>query len=127
MEKLKRLVTAGEPGTYDKGCESAKVGVCFPTSLQQGHESDVPGDTFEAYVPQVQVKGFSFPLITCDIRGIHQRFIGWKDEDGDHAEHVLFDDLPKVVTGNNKKPIFSIIKHWDPPPYGSEGYAQTRI
>lgn len=89
--------------------------------------SDVPGDTFEAYVPQVQVKGFSFPLITCDIRGIHQRFIGWKDEDGDHAEHVLFDDLPKVVTGNNKKPIFSIIKHWDPPPYGSEGYAQTRI
>ena len=38
MEKLKRLVTAGEPGTYEKGCESAKVGVCFPTSLQQGHD-----------------------------------------------------------------------------------------
>ena len=63
MEKLKRLVTAGEPGTYDKGCESAKVGVCFPTSLQQGHDVQ-QSPPFEKRVEEV-VLGWQETELDC--------------------------------------------------------------
>ena len=76
--------------------------------------SDIPGSVFSAYVPQIKVKGFRYPLIACDIRKFDKRFIGWLDEDGDPSEHVLFDDLAREVT-DEKKPIFSIMKHWAPP------------
>jgi len=75
--------------------------------------SDIPGSVFSAYVPQVTVKGFRFPLIACDVQGLGQRFIGFLDEDGDVSEHVLFGDVEH--TEDESKPIFSIVKHWDPP------------
>ena len=96
--------------------QSIFTGTYEPSGAIDGADfSDVPGEIFEAYVPQLKVKGFNFPLIACDISSIDPKFIGWKDEDGDHSEHVLFTDLPPEVTGNKDKPIFSIMKHWKPP------------
>ena len=97
--------------------QSIFTGTYEPSGAIDGTDfSDVPGEIFEAYVPQVKAKGFNFPLIACDISSIDEKFIGWKDEDGDHSEHVLFTDLPPEITGNKEKPIFSVMKHWAPPP-----------
>lgn len=106
--------------------QSIFTGTYEPSGEIDGTDfSDVPGEIFEAYVPQLKVKGFNFPLIACDISNIDPRFIGWKDEDGDHDEHVLFNDLPPEVTGNKAKPIFSIMKHWKAPPSAQSGFAQS--
>ena len=93
--------------------KSIFVGTYEPSGVLYGTDfSDVPGEVFEAYVPQIQAKGFLYPIIACDITGLDSKFVGWRDEDGDHSEHVLFTDLPAEATTKKNAPIFSIMKHY---------------
>mmetsp|Transcript_4202 Transcript_4202/g.11628 ORF Transcript_4202/g.11628 Transcript_4202/m.11628 type:complete len:306 (-) Transcript_4202:263-1180(-) len=84
--------------------------------------SDVPGDIFPAYVPQVEAKRFAHPLVACDVHDLPKRFIGWRDprdDDADYAEHNLIFEVPEKAR-NGENMAFSVIKHWPPPPQSEE-------
>jgi len=78
------------------------------------------------YIPSIQVRGFQYPLLTCDVSGLkHTGLIGWKDPGVPYSEHNIIYDLPKadetLVTCEEEKSesaegdctkLFSIVKEW---------------
>eukprot|EP00978_Attheya_sp_CCMP212_P000391 scaffold788_cov56-Attheya_sp.AAC.4 len=85
-----------------------------------------------AYIPQVKLAGYAFPLIACDVSGIKEGLIGWKDQHNSYDFYNLMLDVPalaKVKTRDafgddddkyEELPIFSTIKDYDPPEYFDE-------
>lgn len=67
-----------------------------------------------AYIPQVRVKGFSFPMLACDISAIDENLIGWRDELGGYDVHNLIHDVYAITRSKPLHPIFSIVKQFDP-------------
>ena len=66
------------------------------------------------YIPQVKERGFSHPLLACDLTGIDEDLIGWKDHFHGFERHNLVNDVRDILEGQvPSQPIFSIVKHWD--------------
>ena len=66
------------------------------------------------YIPQAKVKGFLFPLVACDITGINEDLMGWKDKHHGYTPHSLVNDVHTITGSKILHPIFSIVKQWDP-------------
>lgn len=90
------------------------------------------------YVPQVEVVGYPFPLLLCDVDNIDQELIGWSTPHGSYDQDNVIFDIPHVAALKNKvrrldanddfvsdhfdddvvkvddSPIFSIVKDWNP-------------
>jgi hypothetical protein len=47
-----------------------------------------------AYVPQIKLPSFPFPLLACDIDAIYQELIGWNDEAKSYDHYNLIFDVP---------------------------------
>lgn len=87
--------------------------------MDQGIDFSCAKDREElhAYIPQVRVPGFVFPLLACDIssNGIDEDLIGWKDKDHGYAPHCLVDDVERITKSQMLHAIFSIVQQWKPP------------
>jgi len=117
-------------------------GVYEPSGYNQHKDfsSGIGLETF-GYIPQLEVPGFHFPLLACNIDDIDVKLIGWKDPNcGDENEgdehrnydsHNLIFDVPHAETlhrsrheatqvksiphgGKKGRPIFSIVKQYPP-------------
>lgn len=112
---FKSEVTAGIAGYFVPTYEPS--GEIYGTDF-----SDVPGEIFPAYVPQVKTKGFAHPLVACHVQDVPKRFIGWRDprdDNADYVEHNLIYEVPESVR-NGENMVFSVIRHWPPPPAEKE-------
>ena len=67
------------------------------------------------YVPQIQMRGsgFLFPLLACDIEGIDENLIGWRDSQSGYEPHNLSRDVEAIIKSRKlRRPIFSIVRQW---------------
>lgn len=69
-------------------------------------------EEIHGYIPQVKVDGFVFPLLACDLEGIDEDFVSWKDTVNGYERHSLVSDARKITLGKTAHPIFSIIKQF---------------
>lgn len=110
-----------------------------PKGLNQ-HKDFSSGIGFESFgfIPQLDIPGFHFPLLVCNIDNIDVRLIGWKDPNiqkgGDphrnYDDHNLMFDVPHETLHRSRnvaadesttssivgktRPIFSVVKHYPP-------------
>lgn len=75
------------------------------------------------YVPQMQVPGYLFPFVLCDVDSIDKQLIGWSAYDDSFDSYNLIFDVPKVCEDMAKKRegedgekhyLFSTVKSWTP-------------
>jgi hypothetical protein len=68
------------------------------------------------YIPQARVPGFLFPLIACDLAGVDEELIGWKDnKHRGYSHHSLVKDVQAITGRTTFHPgCFSIVKQWNP-------------
>ena len=69
-----------------------------------------------AYIPQVPSDVFSYPLFVCNMEGIGEEVIDWRDPRRPHAFYDLTKDAEKILEGIDvgDRVIFSQMKHWPP-------------
>lgn len=76
------------------------------SSVKRRHE-------VHGYIPQVTEKGFVHPLLACDISKVDHDLIGWRDNIHGFEPHNLFNDVRKILGGEDPPPYaFSIVKDW---------------
>lgn len=78
------------------------------------------------YIPQAKVKGFTFPFLVCDISGIDEDLVGWKDKHQGYIPHSLFHDAQRITESKILHPIFSIVKEWKPRPENRQQQQQQQ-
>lgn len=66
------------------------------------------------YIPQTRVKGFGYPFLSCDIRGVDEDLVGWKDQFRGFGPHSLIDDVHAITGSSMLNPVFSVVKQWGP-------------
>lgn len=71
-------------------------------------------DTTSAYVPQMSLPDFNFPLLAVNIDNIPSRFVGWEGQPGDHEFFTLLRNLPKGVSKDNTN-VLPVVKYYPPP------------
>ena len=89
------------------------------TDQRKDFSSGVGIESF-AYIPSLEVSGFSFPFLACDIDDIDVGLIKWKDPN--HREedsHRQYDEHNLIfgVSIERRSEVFSFIKHYPPPWY----------
>ena len=69
-----------------------------------------------AYIPQVPSDVFSYPLFVCNMDGIGEEIIDWRDPLRKHAYYDVTKDADKILEGIDisNSVIFSQMKHWPP-------------
>jgi len=74
----------------------------------------------EGYIPHVDIPGYAFPFLMCDISGIDDELVGWRGV-CEHKFDNLIDDMPQVLRRRKSKknllaenPTFSQVMHWPP-------------
>lgn len=69
-----------------------------------------------AYIPHVPSDVFSYPLFVCNMEGIGEEVIDWRDPLRSHAFYDLTKDADKILEGidMSNKCVFSQMKHWPP-------------
>lgn len=89
-----------------------------PDGMEQGIDfSEVTHlDEVHGYIPQVKVKGILFPFLACNIDGIDEDLIGWKDKEKGYISHSLVHDLDTITDCKTLHPVFSIVQQWNPNP-----------
>lgn len=77
--------------------------------------SKVP--TISAYIPQVQSKVFSYPLLACNVDRIGTDLLEWTDPDRPYSFYDLTKDAEVLLRGTDvsSKQVFSQVVHWPPP------------
>lgn len=68
------------------------------------------GYGISAYIPQISLPKFEYPLLACDISTIEQNLIGWEDTVNGMDAHNLIYDIPRLM--DTKEPLFSLVKQW---------------
>jgi len=63
-----------------------------------------------AYIPQVKLYGYPFPLILCNLGHINNDYIGWTSPRRSHEFYNVINDIPSL-TG---LPLFANAKQWIP-------------
>ena len=107
----------------------------FRTHKSQGK---VMEDTFsevediKAFIPCVDIKGFNYPHLMCDVSNVDHDLIGW-NTDGARPYNMIF-DLPQVLkrTGSPKtisedNSPFSRVMHWPPSSDASESFDSSDL
>jgi hypothetical protein len=97
------------------GCRDMFRGTYDPCGKDQEIcMSDVP--SINGYVPQVQSAVFSYPLLACNIAGINEDLLEWKDPSRPHSFYDLTKDAEMLLRGTDvsSKVVFSQISHWPP-------------
>jgi hypothetical protein len=88
---------------------------------QKDFSSGVGIETF-GYIPSLDVDGFHFPFLACDIDDIDVKLIEWKDPNhrGENA-HRQYDahNLIYDVSRERRNVVFSVVKHFPPSWYNS--------
>ena len=65
------------------------------------------------YLPCIQIRGYNFICLACDIEGFTTDLIGWKDENNYHGFYSTVNNvLVTPIEGVVQHPIFSIAKYW---------------
>ena len=65
------------------------------------------------YIPQMQVPGYLFPFVLCDVTSIDKQLIGWSAfDDSFDSYNLIFD----VGDDRKKHHLFSTVKSWTPEP-----------
>ena len=103
---------------------SLVTGVYEPrgTDQRKDFSSGVGIETF-AYIPSLEVDGFHFPFLACDIDDIDVRLIEWKDPNHKHDdEHRQYDEHNLIydVTRERRNAVFSVVKHFPPSWYSKK-------
>lgn len=72
-----------------------------------------------AYVPQIILGRFPFPLLFCNIDDIDEKLIGWTTFGAPFSDHNLIHDIKAINDSSDDTPLFcdgplfSFIKQWD--------------
>ncbi|KAL3924069.1 MAG: hypothetical protein SGILL_001273 [Bacillariaceae sp.] len=91
-----------------------------PDGMDQGIDFTITKDRPEmhGYVPQVEAKEFTYPLLAADISGVDDDLIGWSDSRQGYDMNNMVHDIPHIIGGDDQSitshPIFSIVKQYDP-------------
>jgi hypothetical protein len=96
-----------------------------PSGEDQGiNFSEVP--SISTYVPQVESKAYSYPLLACNIDSIDADLFDWTDPDRPHGYYDLTKDADDLLQGTDitTKMVFSTLTHW--PPEGKKKRKSTR-
>jgi hypothetical protein len=93
-------------------------GVYEPKGIDQRKDfsSGVGIETF-GYIPSLEVNGFHFPFLACDIDDIDVRLIEWKDPNHeDESAHRQYDEHNLIfdVSRERRNAVFSAVKHFPP-------------
>ena len=90
--------------TYEPDGEDQRISFSSVKHRQEVH----------AYIPQTVEKGFTYPLIACDIKELDKDLIGWSDPSaGGFDKHNLASDVERILGGQQSpNAVFSIVKHW---------------
>jgi hypothetical protein len=81
-----------------------------PTNYGFSQVSEKLGYGIFAYVPQIALPQFQYPMIACDVSEIDQNLIGWEDTVHGMDAHNLIYDIPELA--ESKDPLFSLVKEW---------------
>jgi len=97
---------------------SLVTGVYEPTGIDQRKDfsSGVGIETF-AYIPSLEVDGFHFPFLACDINDIDVRLIEWRDPNHKYENaHRQYDEHNLIfdVSRERRNAVFSAVKHFPP-------------
>lgn len=98
-----------------KGCQSMfSTGHKHVGDDQGIHFSDVRG--ISAFIPQVESKVYSYPLLACDVHGLDDELFDWTDPDRPHTYYDLTEDADELIgdISVREKLVFSIVSH-EPP------------
>ena len=101
------------------------VPLCFRKHKSQGRameDSFSEVDDIKGYIPNVDIRGYEFPYLMCDISDIDPELIGWSaNSTVDPNSYNLTSDLPQVLRRTKSKktigeenPVFSKVMHWPP-------------
>jgi len=74
-------------------------------------------EEISAYIPQVKLYGYPFPLILCDLRNINNDYIGWTSPRRSHEYYSVINDIPSLEGLS----LFAIAKQWIPVSFSSYG------
>jgi len=107
-------------------------GIYEPTGTDQRIDFSTDQEVY-AYIPQIRRGGYAFPFLACDVDGVDDDLIGWTDKHNPRDFHNIIYDMPydgmkrqrgeeakledsasNQETKSKRRPIFSIVKHWDP-------------
>ena len=50
-----------------------------------------------AYVPQIKIGGYAYPILLCDVDRIDDGYVGWNDPYKGYDHHNMIFDVPKVA------------------------------
>ena len=80
--------------------------------VQGKNFSDIP--SIFAYIPQVSVSSFIFPLIACDISQVNVENIYWKNPDISHDHYCIVNDVPEeeIVLKGKTKQNYSVVRYY---------------
>jgi hypothetical protein len=74
----------------------------------------------EGYIPHVDIPGYEFPFLMCDITNIDDELIGWRGHNAKDFDTLIY-DVPQVLRRRKSKknlmaenPAFSQVMHWPP-------------
>jgi len=81
-----------------------------PTNVRFSKVEEELGYPIVAFVPQISLPQFEYPLLACDISKIDQNLIGWDDTVNGMNTHNLIYDIPGLM--DTKEPMFSLVKQW---------------
>ena len=70
------------------------------------------------YIPQVESRVFSYPLLVCNVDNIDMEMLDWTDPEHPHAFYDLTKDAQSLVRGIDisQKVVFDAVAHWPPDP-----------
>ncbi|GKY91514.1 hypothetical protein MPSEU_000123600 [Mayamaea pseudoterrestris] len=86
-----------------------------PNGDDQGiNFSDVP--SISTYVPQIESKIYSYPLLACNVDKIDMELLDWTDPDRPHSFYDLSKDAKILIQGMDvsANTVFSQVAHWPP-------------
>ena len=81
-----------------------------PTDIGFSEVEEKLGYAVSAFIPQISLPQFEYPLLACDISEIDQNLIGWEDSANGMDAHNLIYDVPGLA--ETKDPLFSLVKQW---------------
>lgn len=81
-----------------------------PTDICFSQVEEKLGYPVSAFIPQISLPQFEYPLLACDISEIDQNLIGWEDSANGMDVHNLIHDVPGLA--DTKDPLFSLVKQW---------------
>lgn len=82
-----------------------------PTGKDQNIDfSNVKG--IEAYIPQILIGSYAFPLLACNIDDVDQKYIGWNDPGTSYDEYNMLFDIKYSGLKRSEK-IAGSTRHYD--------------